>query len=365
MPRTLTAMYDSRSAADAARDELVGLGVPSADIVVRGAESGTSGGTATEDKGFWESLKDFFVPDEDRSTYAEGMRRGSYLLTARVPDDMEDRAIEALERSGAVDVDERAESWRQSGWTGYQAGQTSAGASTATAASYGEGSGLTEGRTDYETGRSTDAGSTFAGYGAGTGSTGTGADYEAGRSTSAGTTGTAYGEGTGTTTTGSAGSDYAAGERSANLRGGGLGAGTRGTEGEEKLQVTEEQLDIGKRETGRGRVRVRSYVTERPVEEQVNLRQERVEVERRPVDREISPDEAPFQERTIEATERGEEAVVDKTARVVEEVGVRKDVETETETVRDTVRKQDVEVEDERSGSGLSGGRDRRDPDAR
>ena len=35
---------------------------------------------------------------------------------------MEDRASDVLEQSGAVDVDERTESWRQSGWTGYQAG---------------------------------------------------------------------------------------------------------------------------------------------------------------------------------------------------------------------------------------------------
>ena len=114
------------------------------------------------------------------------------------------------------------------------------------------------------------------------------------------------------------------------------------------IQAAEEQLGVGKREVGRGGVRVRSYVTERPVEEQVELRQERVTVERRPVDRELAPGEAAFQERTIEAVERGEEAVVSKTARVTEEIGIRKDVERETETVRDTVRKQEIEVEDDR-----------------
>ena len=115
------------------------------------------------------------------------------------------------------------------------------------------------------------------------------------------------------------------------------------------VQAAEEQLRVGKREVGRGSVRVRSYVTERPVEEQVELRQERVTVERRPVDRAVAPGDAAFQERTIEAVERGEEAVVSKTARVTEEIGLRKDVEHETETVRDTVRKQEVEVEDDRA----------------
>ena len=114
--------------------------------------------------------------------------------------------------------------------------------------------------------------------------------------------------------------------------------------------MVEEELRVGKREVGRGSVRVRSYVTERPVEEQVELRQEHVTIERRPVDRELAAGEAAFQERTIEAVERGEEAVVSKTARVTEEIGLRKDVERETETVRDTVRKQDVEIEDDRAG---------------
>src|SRR3954453_1791593 len=139
----------------------------------------------------------------------------------------------------------------------------------------------------------------------------------------------------------------------------GLGAAGTSTsrelrEGEEAIPVVEEQVRVGKREVGRGSVRVRSYVVERPVEEQVNLREERVSIERRPVDRELPPGTTPFQERTIEATERGEEAVVSKQARVVEEVGIRKDVDTRTETVRDSVRKTEVEVEDDSSGPGTS-----------
>ena len=115
------------------------------------------------------------------------------------------------------------------------------------------------------------------------------------------------------------------------------------------VQVAEEELQVGKRDVGRGSVRVRSYVTERPVEEQVELRQERVTIERRPVDRAVAPGDAAFTERTIEAVERGEEAVVSKTARVTEEIGLRTDVEQETETVRDTLRKQEVEIEDDRA----------------
>lgn len=45
-----------------------------------------------------------------------------------------------------------------------------------------------------------------------------------------------------------------------------------------------------------------------------------------------------FRERTIELTETGEEALVGKTARLVEEVGLRADVGERVEVVRDTIR---------------------------
>jgi uncharacterized protein (TIGR02271 family) len=126
-----------------------------------------------------------------------------------------------------------------------------------------------------------------------------------------------------------------------------------GTSGrDEVIPVVEEQLHVGKREVGHGRVRIQSRVVERPVQEQVILREERVEVERRPVSGttqagSISGD--PFQERTIEVEERREEAVVSKEARVTEELVVRKDVEERIETVSDTVRRTEVDVEDERT----------------
>ena len=131
--------------------------------------------------------------------------------------------------------------------------------------------------------------------------------------------------------------------------GGTATASTLGGRGEERIPVVEERLRVGKRETTHGRVRIRSYVVETPVQEQVTLREERVHVERRPVDRPVgAADNAQFRERTIEATETGEEAVVSKEARVKEEVVVRKEAEERTQTVSDTVRRTEVKVEDER-----------------
>src|SRR5215217_5213143 len=121
-----------------------------------------------------------------------------------------------------------------------------------------------------------------------------------------------------------------------------------GTDREERIPVAEERLNVGKREVNQGRVRVRSYVVETPVQEQVNLRQEHVSVERRPADRAMTGKENLFQERTIEATEKAEQAVVSKQARVKEEVVVKKGVDQRTETVSDTVRRTEVEVDDQR-----------------
>ena len=117
---------------------------------------------------------------------------------------------------------------------------------------------------------------------------------------------------------------------------------------DEAIPIVEERLRVGKRDTNLGRVRVRSYVVEEPVQEQVTLRQERVRVERRPVDQELTGREDAFQDRVIEAEEHAEEAVIAKEARVTEEVTLRKEAEERTETVSDTVRHTEVEIEDER-----------------
>jgi uncharacterized protein (TIGR02271 family) len=121
------------------------------------------------------------------------------------------------------------------------------------------------------------------------------------------------------------------------------------------LPVVEEELNVGKRQVERGGVRVSSHVEERPVEEQVSLREERVHVERRPVDRPVTDaDAAAFQEQSFELRETAEEAVVAKRARVVEEVVIDKDVTERTETIRDTVRRTDVDIE-QTGTTGVSG----------
>jgi uncharacterized protein (TIGR02271 family) len=111
------------------------------------------------------------------------------------------------------------------------------------------------------------------------------------------------------------------------------------------LPVVVEELEVGKREVGIGGVRVTSKVTETPVEEDIRLRTERIDVERRAADRPIADTEKAFEERTIDVIGTSEEPVVAKRAHVIEEIIVRKDVDIKTETIRDTVRRTDVEIE--------------------
>ena len=114
------------------------------------------------------------------------------------------------------------------------------------------------------------------------------------------------------------------------------------------MPVVEEDIAIGKREVERGHVRIYSRVTEQPVEESVRLREEKVTVERRPADRPATEaDFAAAGKDVIEMTEKAEEPVVTKRARVVEEVVVHKDVTEHTETVRGTERRTDVDVQRE------------------
>jgi uncharacterized protein (TIGR02271 family) len=300
--RMVTAFFDSRSDAENAVERLANAGVPRDNIRFmpgdeRDPPDDAGASTRTETRGFWDSLGDWLLPDEDRSAYAEGLRRGGFLISVSASDDQYERVIDILDDEGTIDLDERAESWRSEGWSGSGTADVLSG-STAN---------VTTGDTGTISGSAGSASRPSSVPSAGTGSSSSAYD----------------------TTTRAAGD-------------------------EEVIPVAEEHLRVGKRDVSHGRVRIRSYVVETPVEEQVSLREERVAVERRPVDRALSDADQAFQERTIEAEERAEEAVVTKEARVKEELVVRKEADQRTETVSDTVRQTEVEVEDER-GNRISG----------
>jgi uncharacterized protein (TIGR02271 family) len=126
--------------------------------------------------------------------------------------------------------------------------------------------------------------------------------------------------------------------------------------GERTVPVVQEELRVGKRAVRKGGVRIFNRVREQPVEEQVELREERVHVDRRPANRPATDADVRARDEVIEVTEMAEEPVVDKRTRVVEEVVVGKETRTRTEKVRDTVRKSDVQVE--KLGKEATGRRD-------
>ncbi len=326
MDRTITAMFDSRAEADQAADMLRQMGAQN--VQVRAASgSATSGPSTEEDRGILAAIADLFVPDDDRRTYGEGLRRGHVVVSAEVAEGQLDRAMDMLEAGGAVDLDTREEEWRGAGWLGGSAAGAAGSSLTGTTPLSG---GLaaqadTSGAAEDPRRRGANLGSAEAGMGAGGG------------------TGIGMGAGMGSTT----GTPTSAGAMARTDQDGSTGMATQaGTGGEETVKLAEERLRVGKREAHAGRVRVRSYVVETPVEEQVQLREERVHVEQRPLDRPATAAEVGlFQDRTIEAEETVEEAVVGKDVRVTGEVVVSKDATERTETIRDTVRRTEVDVD--------------------
>ena len=123
------------------------------------------------------------------------------------------------------------------------------------------------------------------------------------------------------------------------------GSATTASEGT-AIPIVEEELVVGKREVDRGGVRIYSHVVERPVEADINLREEHIHVERRAVNRPATAaDFAAGSGSVIELNAVGEEAVVGKTSRVVEEVLVGKQSSEHTEAIHDSVRKTQVDVE--------------------
>lgn len=134
--------------------------------------------------------------------------------------------------------------------------------------------------------------------------------------------------------------------------------------GDTNIPIIEENLETGKREVETGGARLRSRIVERPIEEHMRLREEHVSIDRQPVNRPASEaDLRNFKEGSIEAVEHAEVPIVNKQARVVEEVNIHKDVRQHDETIRDTVRKTEVDIDRIQGDENLD--RERRDRDSR
>ena len=123
MGLAIIGLFDEVNEAQAAMAELKGIGIPVNQVTSLQRE-GSPGGPEDDDS-WWarlkEGLKEMFgagVPKGDLPYYREGLRRGGILVSARVDDDEEEERVLAIfQRHRVVDLEERAEQWRASGWT--------------------------------------------------------------------------------------------------------------------------------------------------------------------------------------------------------------------------------------------------------
>lgn len=297
MQHTLIAVFDNRADAQSAHDELLTSGFSSSDVRLSG--SSTASGTADSDTGIGSGIKNFFSDlfGTDNSEHAN--RYEGAITRGQHVVTLSADSLPEVER--AADIVERF------------------------------------GPIDIDE------------HSAGVGSMGAGAMLSSG---------SAMGS--------SAMSAQSGAQQAGSVQQQGLASGAslqRDTAMErsttQSIPVVEEQLKVGKREVQRGGVRIFSRIVETPVNETVGLREEHVDVQRRRVDEPLSPgDASAFKEQTIEMRETAEEAVVEKTARVVEEVTIGKQVSERQQQISDTVRHTEVDVQRLDGTSALSDLRD-------
>ncbi len=277
----IVAVFDAASRAEAAVADLRAARVPEDAIELH------AGGATAEPRGqgFWASLFGG-EPEHGTALYDHSLRQGSTVLTVRTPSELVDRVMQLLERHHPTDMEDRA---------------TADGLATASGTATGLSSGPAPGLAPMPLPPAM-AGTPRAPALA--------PRYE----------------------------DAAiAREEDADA--------TRTDATGDVMQLSEERLEVGKRLVNRGGTRIRRYVVETPVEQSVTLREEHVTLDRHPVadGRPVAADA--FADKAVEMVETAEEAVVSKTARVVEEVSLRRQASERVETVRDTVRRQEVAVE--------------------
>lgn len=114
---------------------------------------------------------------------------------------------------------------------------------------------------------------------------------------------------------------------------------------EDVLRLAEERLEVGKRLVSEGSTRVRRYTVTDQVSENVSLHEQHAAIFRRPVNESGSPTHVDWSEKTVEVEETHEQPVINKTAEIIEEVVLRKETSDRVETINDSVRRQEVDID--------------------
>jgi uncharacterized protein (TIGR02271 family) len=287
MTQTLAAVFDNRADAERARAELATAGFGAGNIQLSPAASPAGTGAGADSKeSIGSSIKHFFTDlfSDDHGVYSEAVNRGKVVLTVQADSEAEiERAADIVNRYDPIDIDEHQDQWRASGWNAQQ----------------------TQSRTGTQAQSMQSAAARQSTVQSGSQQGGTQAQSQSQSS-----------------------KQYA------------------NTEAERTIPVVEEALRVGKRIVQRGGVRIFQRIVETPVRENVTLREEHVKVERHAVNQPVDPSRIDtFKEGTVELREMAEEAVVQKTARVVEEVVVGKQVSQRQDQISDKVRRTEVDIE--------------------
>ena len=130
-----------------------------------------------------------------------------------------------------------------------------------------------------------------------------------------------------------------------------VGRDVSGPTTDDAMTRSEEELRVGTTERETGRVRLRKYVVEDEVTETVPVRREEIRVEREPITAgnvDDAVDGPAISEEEHEVVLHEEEVVVDKRAVPKERVRMEKDSVTEEETVSETLRKEEIDVDENR-----------------
>ncbi|HET8701840.1 MAG TPA: YsnF/AvaK domain-containing protein [Nitrococcus sp.] len=297
MRRVLVAVFDQQADAQQALDALLDRGFSRDNARLTSLESigmaSSTGQGADRKESFGEKVSELFGFDNDK-TYSEAAQRGHCVLTVDVDDDEAKYAEEIMERYNPVDINERAAQWREGD---RQAHEVDTHTATGTI-------GHTTSQAPLR-------------------SVG-----QASEQASAQTIGHTMEQ-----TTGQAAShamEQTAGEAT----------------GEEiVIPIIEERIQIGKREVRHGHTRIRTHTYTIPVEENIRLHEQHTDIRRRPANRLVTEEDRALGEAEFDTYDIVEEPIIGKEARVVEEVVISKKSSDQTRTVKENVRRTDVDVE--------------------
>lgn len=415
MQHTLIAVFDNHNDAVSAKNELLSSGFSSADVRLShgnedpslassgvtpaGSTTDTSVTRTDDEPGIGTSIKNFFSDifgadnDEHHAKYSNAVAQGNHVLTVNTDSEPEvERAADIVERYGPVDIDEQSEKWASGAGMGGSMNSPGAGVMGVGAGGLQQSQSMSLQSdndrlplnqqslndpnpmgTTYQEPMSSHDQLSAGTYGTGSGnlqtsmgssnpSTGSdalkGASLSGSSSSLQGSSLEGSAKSTGSMQDSSLTGSSLSGSSSSSLSGSSASSLTGSQQRDTStaaIPVVQEQLKVGKREVQRGGVRVFSRVVETPVNESIGLREEHVNVQRRAVDEPISTaDSSAFKEQSIEMRETAEEAVVEKSARVVEEVTINKEVTQREQQINDTVRHTEVEVEQLGAGSARS-----------